>query len=158
MHSASAKKRKKSSKRSKGREDSGSRIRSRERLENKTLECNSAINTYQNSMGRKDQSPLSFLCQERMNFDDDEHQLHYMQDSIILNGQLKNIEKNLKKKVKSIDIQRPKTDNTANPSSRYSTEFDEQKLQFIIKSISEVSDLHPSSHKFFSQIKEGIED
>lgn len=73
-HPSSAKKRKKSSsKRVNYKEDSGSRLRSRDRIENKTMECNSAINTYQNSTGRKDHSPLSFVFNDRMVFENDEN-------------------------------------------------------------------------------------
>lgn len=71
-------------------------MRSRERLENKTLECNSAINTYQNSMGRKNHSPLSFLCQEKLQFEDDDNLIEFMQDNIQLNNKIHKIEKNLK--------------------------------------------------------------
>lgn len=133
------------SKRNKTKENSGSRIRSRERIENKTLECNSAINTYQNSICRKEQSPLSFYT-KLGGVDDDDNLLQYMQDSIMLNGQLTNIEKGLKKKVKLLRSkeQRPRTDLNSDHSTRLETEYDEEKLQLFIKSISEIAELHPS--------------
>lgn len=132
-------KRKKSSKKSK-KEDSGSRLRSRERLENKTIECNSAINTYQ-----KDQSPLSFFCHDKVNFEEDDNLLQYMQDSIMLNGHISNIEKNLKQMNEA-------------PTQDGHAQTDYDKLQYFLKSLAEIADLQPSSKHLFTMIKEGVED
>jgi hypothetical protein len=70
------------------------------------LDCGSAINTYQNSIGRKDQSPMSFFCHDRMNFDDDENLLQYMQESAKITNKIGEIEKKLKKKIKSFDVEK----------------------------------------------------
>ena len=158
MHSASAKKRKKSGKRSRCKDDSGGRVRSRDKVENKTLECNSAINTYHNSIARKDQSPTSFLFQDRMNFDDDEQIMQYMQDSVLLSNQLSNIEKSLKKQVKVIDSQKSKSENYDDESTKFSTEIEESKVNLFVRSLNDISNLHPSSCQLFTTIKEGIDD
>ena len=47
-------------------------------------------------MGRKNHSPLSFLCQERLNFEEDDNLIEFMQDSAHLNNKIHKIEKNLK--------------------------------------------------------------
>lgn len=83
LQSTSAKKQKKGSKQPRYREDSGSRVRFRDRQE-KTLECNSAINTYQNSMGRKDHSPLSFLNYDRLNEEEDNNIVDLIHDRMIV--------------------------------------------------------------------------
>lgn len=138
--SKQSQKRKKSSKKNK-KEDSGSRIRSRERLENRTIECNSAINTYQ-----KDQSPLSFFCHDKVNFEEDDNLLQYMQDSIMLNGHISNIEKNLKQMNEAI----------SQDGKVQQTDYD--KLQYFLKSLAEIAELQPSSKHLFTMIKEGVED
>jgi hypothetical protein len=159
MHSASAKKRKKSGKRSRCKEDSGSRVRSRDRVENKTVECNSAINTYPTSIMRKDQSPVSLFNQDRTSFDDDEHLLQHMQDSIMLSNHLINIEKSLKKQVKIIDSQKSKSISSQDEeSTKFNTEIEESKVNLFIKSLGDISNLHPSTCQLFSTIKEGVED
>lgn len=120
-------------------------IRSLSRLDNKALECNSATNTYQNSMERKEQSPLSFLCHDRINFDDDENLFDVMQESILIGNKVHKIEKDLKRKIKSVEMERPKTEIVQNMNSRHNTEHDETKLQHFITSLAEIAELHPSS-------------
>lgn len=147
-------KKRKSGKRSRWKEDSGSRIRSREHLENKTLDCGSAINTYQNSIGRKEQSPLSFFYHDRMNFDDDENMLKYMQESIKITNKIGEIEKQLKKKIRYLDSEKENLGN----DNKSKTDNDEKKINCLVKGVGEIAELHPSSYKFFNFIKEGVQD
>lgn len=109
-------------------------------------------------MGRKDQSPMSFFCHDRINFDDDDQMMQYIQDSIMLTGQLNNIIKSIKKKIKTFEIQRPKTDGNAESSERNDTKLEEDKLKILLKGINEIAQLHPSSNKFFTMIKDGVDD
>lgn len=94
LHSTSAKKRKNKSKQSKHRDESGSRVRFRDKHE-KTLNVQ---NTYQNSMGRKDHSPLSFLNYDQPQFNEheDDNLVDMIHDNMVVKGQIQNIEKGLK--------------------------------------------------------------
>lgn len=47
-------------------------------------------------MGRKNHSPLSFLCQEKLQFEDDDNLIEFIQDNMQLNNKIHKIEKSLK--------------------------------------------------------------
>lgn len=157
INSTSAKKRKKSSKQSKHRDDSGSRVRFRDK-QDKTLEFSSAVNTYQNSVGRKDHSPLSFLNYDRIGADEEENLVDIIHDSMIIKDQIKNIEKGLKKKIMNMDTTRSNTEKSPKGTDRFDSEFDEKKLQIFIESLGDLAELHPASAKLFVLLKEGLDD
>lgn len=68
------------------------------------------------------------------------------------------ISKGFKKKMHKLDTTRPNTEKSPKNTDRYDTEFDEKKLQILIKSLEDMSELHPGSTKLFVMIKEGLED
>lgn len=122
MHSTSAKKRKRSSKRSKNKDDSGSRIRSRERLESKT-QGDTCHRTY-----KQGKSSIPVFSHDRPCLADDENFKTSIQDISKLNNQLTVIRKSLKKKIKTLDMHRPNTDSASKKSDGYGTDLEEEKL------------------------------
>ena len=61
------------------------------------------------------------------------------------------------RKIKNIETENIINENTAT-SNRFNTEIDERKLQMLVISLSEISNLHPTATNFFNLIKEGVED
>jgi hypothetical protein len=109
-------------------------------------------------MGRKDHSPLSFLNYDRLQMDDDDNLVDLLHDSMIIKGQIQNIEKGLKKKILNLDTTRPNTEKSPKVTDRYDTEFDEKKLEIFIKTLADMTDIHPASAKLFVSLKDGLED
>ncbi|CAI2383580.1 unnamed protein product [Moneuplotes crassus] len=155
----SGSKKKRSGKRSRCRDETASRAKSRDKVENKTLECNSAINTYQNSIMRKDQSPLSFFCPENLQFKDESGlMIDRMQESMKLTSQLSSLEKVLKRKIREICSNEQISVASEKENLKYSSEAEEEKVECVVQTLLEISEIHPFSTKLFVMIKEGVED
>ena len=78
---------------------------------------------------RKDHSPLSFLCQEKVHFDDENDNIHkYMKDSMKLPAKITRIEKGLKKQIKNIDSKKKLNGTPEDDTTRYTTDLEEKKM------------------------------
>lgn len=108
---------------------------------------------------RKDQSPLSFFCSDNINLEDENDKIaKQMQESMRLTNKIIKIEKGLKKQIKIIDSNRQLNGTPEGDTIRYNTDIEEKKVNCIIKSLNDISELHPSSAIFFNMVKEGVED
>ncbi|CAI2383871.1 unnamed protein product [Moneuplotes crassus] len=148
--------RKKSGKRSRCRDENISRAKSKDRDDRKNSKCNSAISTYQNSIMRKDQSPVSFFCPENSQLNEDALIMDRMQENMKLTTQIKKLGKDLKKDIKSIDSKCNKAKRSVN-TPVYSTKIEEEKINCALQTLFQISELDPFSSKLFSIIKEGVE-